>query len=424
MRKSTFLAAGLSVSAFLPLNAAAQTQAEFIPLGFLPGVPERLTVNGVSDDGAVVVGTAGAFPDERPFMWTRSGGLVELPRLPDGSGTTRAEGVSGDGNVIVGLSRGRAVRWVNGAIEELGFDPESPIGTFAYPVAASFDGSVIVGEGEHDTEFRLAAVRWTESAKWEDLGFIAGSGGTFEAIATNVSADGTTVVGYSEFAAAEAFRWTQTDGMIGLGFLPGGGSFSVSTALSADGSIIGGQSDVPGGWDACVWINGAIDPLPALGSPATKAHAVRDMTSDGSIIVGMNTGLTPTTRSIFVWDAVNGSRDLLDILDDLNTDLLGYQLVQTSPATVGSVAGISGDGTTIIGNSPNPNGDPEGWVIIFSEVPDCPADLNNDGVVDADDFFLFLQWFADADPRADINNDGVIDADDFFDYLALFAQGC
>ncbi len=56
--------------------------------------------------------------------------------------------------------------------------------------------------------------------------------------------------------------------------------------------------------------------------------------------------------------------------------------------------------------------------------PPCPADLNGDGVVDADDFFLFLQWFADADPRADINNDGVIDADDFFDYLSLFAAGC
>ena len=56
--------------------------------------------------------------------------------------------------------------------------------------------------------------------------------------------------------------------------------------------------------------------------------------------------------------------------------------------------------------------------------PTCPADLNNDGVVDADDFFLFLSLFAAGDPRADINNDGVIDADDFFAYLTLFAQGC
>ncbi|MCC5787685.1 MAG: dockerin type I repeat-containing protein [Phycisphaerales bacterium] len=56
--------------------------------------------------------------------------------------------------------------------------------------------------------------------------------------------------------------------------------------------------------------------------------------------------------------------------------------------------------------------------------PTCPADLNGDGVVDADDFFLFLQLFADGDPRADFNNDGVIDADDFFAFLNAFAVGC
>ncbi|MCC5787727.1 MAG: dockerin type I repeat-containing protein [Phycisphaerales bacterium] len=56
--------------------------------------------------------------------------------------------------------------------------------------------------------------------------------------------------------------------------------------------------------------------------------------------------------------------------------------------------------------------------------PTCRPDLNGDGVVDADDFFLFLQYFADGDPRADFNNDGVIDADDFFIFLNEFAQGC
>ncbi len=56
--------------------------------------------------------------------------------------------------------------------------------------------------------------------------------------------------------------------------------------------------------------------------------------------------------------------------------------------------------------------------------PTCAPDLNGDGVVDADDFFLFLSYFADGDPIADFNNDGVIDADDFFDFLAAFAAGC
>ncbi|MCC5787554.1 MAG: hypothetical protein JJU33_12740 [Phycisphaerales bacterium] len=56
--------------------------------------------------------------------------------------------------------------------------------------------------------------------------------------------------------------------------------------------------------------------------------------------------------------------------------------------------------------------------------PTCPPDLNGDGVVDADDFFLFLQLFAAGDPIADFNNDGVIDADDFFAFLSAFADGC
>ena len=56
--------------------------------------------------------------------------------------------------------------------------------------------------------------------------------------------------------------------------------------------------------------------------------------------------------------------------------------------------------------------------------PTCRPDLNGDGVVDADDFFLFLQFFAAGDLRADFNNDGIIDADDFFIFLNEFAAGC
>ncbi|TVS08217.1 MAG: hypothetical protein EA423_01890, partial [Phycisphaerales bacterium] len=64
-----------------------------------------------------------------------------------------------------------------------------------------------------------------------------------------------------------------------------------------------------------------------------------------------------------------------------------------------------------------------GWIDLGAPF-ECIADINGDGVVDADDFFLFLQFFASGDPKADINCDGIIDADDFFAYLALFAAGC
>jgi len=54
----------------------------------------------------------------------------------------------------------------------------------------------------------------------------------------------------------------------------------------------------------------------------------------------------------------------------------------------------------------------------------CAADLNFNGVVDADDFFLYLDFFATDDDRADITGNGTIDADDFFAYLDLFAGDC
>ncbi len=54
----------------------------------------------------------------------------------------------------------------------------------------------------------------------------------------------------------------------------------------------------------------------------------------------------------------------------------------------------------------------------------CPADFNDDGVLDADDFFFFLDLFVDGDERADITGNGVIDANDFFAFLDLFVEGC
>ncbi len=55
----------------------------------------------------------------------------------------------------------------------------------------------------------------------------------------------------------------------------------------------------------------------------------------------------------------------------------------------------------------------------------CAADLDGDGDADADDFFDYLDGFANGDQGVcDIDGDGDCDADDFFGYLDLFAQGC
>jgi hypothetical protein len=50
-------------------------------------------------------------------------------------------------------------------------------------------------------------------------------------------------------------------------------------------------------------------------------------------------------------------------------------------------------------------------------------DLNHDGSVNVQDFFLFLARFAVADSGADFNGDGRVDAGDFLAFLAAFAEG-
>ena len=73
-------------------------------------------------------------------------------------------------------------------------------------------------------------------------------GGDFYSVAFGVSDDGTTVVGWSRGpdpgipfrTSYEAFRWTEAEGMVGLGDLDTTFVFSRANDVSADGSVIVG----------------------------------------------------------------------------------------------------------------------------------------------------------------------------------------
>ena len=52
-----------------------------------------------------------------------------------------------------------------------------------------------------------------------------------------------------------------------------------------------------------------------------------------------------------------------------------------------------------------------------------PTDMNDDGIVDFDDFFLFVAIFGTADSRGDFDNSGgIVDFDDFFLFAASFGE--
>jgi hypothetical protein len=65
------------------------------------------------------------------------------------------------------------------------------------------------------------------------------------------------------------------------------------------------------------------------------------------------------------------------------------------------------------------------WPVLFtSQMPTCPADFNQDGLISPDDIFAFLtEWFVGG-PRADVAPPAGIDVQDIFAYLATWFVGC
>jgi len=137
-------------------------------------------------------------------------------------------------------------------------------------------------------------------------------GGTFASVATEVSADGSTVVGFGASASGqEAFRWTVGGGMVGLGDLASGSVAGVANAVSADGATIVGS-----------------------GTNATRTEA-------------------------FLWTASDGMRELDDVRASLGVDPTGWILSEA--------LGVSADGLTIVGYGRNPSGSTEGWIAVIPE---------------------------------------------------------
>ena len=118
-----------------------------------------------------------------------------------------------------------------------------------------------------------------------------------------ISADGSTVVGYGEDAAGklEAFRWTNKEGTVALGFLPGYTDGSNAASVSGDGSMIVGISinEMSQSGSAWFWTKkGGMQPIPmpveVLGSNAIQ------ITADGKYVLGAYTD-TDQQLSAFIW---------------------------------------------------------------------------------------------------------------------------
>jgi probable HAF family extracellular repeat protein len=134
------------------------------------------------------------------FRWTSTGGFEDIP-------FRTATGISANGTTIVGESGdGRAALWtVDGGLNAFGQSS-------SYANAANSNGTIVVGIANTN----IAAL-WNLSGSPTQtlLGTLPGGTGSD---ARSVSADGSIVVGESQTATgAKPFRWTLETGMVELG---------------------------------------------------------------------------------------------------------------------------------------------------------------------------------------------------------------
>jgi probable HAF family extracellular repeat protein len=341
-------------------NCAWAAGYSFTPLGDLPGGSFSSHAFGVSADGAVVVGASASESGREAFRWTRSEGMIALGDLPGGQFESRAGDVSDDGSVIVGTGATdqdiEAWRWTASGMVSLGDLPDGF--RFTSARAVSGDGSTIVGTSYRVSDSRSEAVRW-RSTGVTHLGDLPG--GFFSSDANSVSDDGRVVVGGSWTASRpEAFRWTETGGMVSMGSLPGDETFSEAVDVSTDGLIVVGtstgttQGERPFRWST----TGGMRALGQLaGHSACRPYG---MSGDGRIVIGKCDPPNPgDDYEAFVWSDPHGIQSLASILETNGVDLTGWALQQALD--------ISRDGRAIVGYAINPTGNQEAFLATIPE---------------------------------------------------------
>ncbi len=206
----------------------------------------------------------------------------------------------------------------------------------------------------------LHAFRWTSGT-----GPIPLISNDIESFTTGMSADGTTIVGYN-LGNGAPFRWTQETGAVGFGKLPRGYSSSLPQATSADGSVVVGYlSDDAGNCQSYRWTSDkGFRRLGSLQNKHSSCNAAYAVSPDGGVIGGASdledgTG-TVVASEATIWTRGKGLRRLQDILRaNTELDLAGWTLY--------GVNAIAADHSslTLVGYGINPGGEVEAWLAVL-----------------------------------------------------------
>jgi len=333
---------------------STKAQLEFIPLSDLPGGVTNSAANGVSADGAVVVGHGSTASGMVAFRWTEGGGLTALPMLSGGTGSV-AYAASANGSVIVGgtfsATGQQASAWATNGVAGLGDLPGGSVESTARGVSA--DGQVVVGHATSASG--REAFRWTGDVM-TGLGDLPG--GAYQSEAYAVTPDGSRVTGYGTPGGQSIFVWTSLDGL--QDYYSGARAYD----LSDSGAVLVGHINstfvIPNIITinyrrAARWNNGVVSVIgPELSSGGEGYDSVfNGVTADAALAVG-SSRLGGVYQAIS-HDSFNGVRNLRQVLVDGGIDMTGWTLT--------AATAISADGSVVVGYGTNPDGKQEAWVI-------------------------------------------------------------
>lgn len=262
----------LTLIGALATGRVAAQQATFQGLGVLAGQTTS-TARGLSPDGGAVIGICGPVG----YVWTASGGMVDLGYLP-GTNVNTPVAIAAGAARIVGTSSGRGYSWTaGGGIQDLGGLPGTTTNT---PVAISGDGNVVIGSCAGNRGYY-----WTAAGGYLEVPSPDDRTSSLKAL----SYDGSTALGAFGVVRSPYAVFRYRPGQIEmLPSLPGGMLGGAVGVLSADGQVAAGRSfsattGPPVIWDAA----GAISiPTGAAESPAMPLA----ISADGSVIVGNVSG--------------------------------------------------------------------------------------------------------------------------------------
>jgi probable HAF family extracellular repeat protein len=202
----------------------------------------------------------------------------------------------------------------------------TPLGTFggvqSKATDVSADGSVVVGTVLAPAN-SSSVFRWTK-----DETMLRGADASSGAA---ISADGSTIVGtYQSMNGLEAFRWTIDGTFEGLGDLSGGNFQSKAFDVSADdNAVVGFGTNATDGEEPFLWTAQA--GMVGLGHlPGGTRSGATGISADGTVVVGTSQG---TGQQAFRWTAQTG--------------MIGLGRL---PGAAFSLAnGVSDDGKVIVG---------------------------------------------------------------------------